>query len=358
MRTLKEEIKIENELEMIIESVVEKHLQKLIDQLKRYGYSVKELFKIAPVAWDKIDASRVTVYRDPSDKSEIKEYTSCVKDDNYIVFGILNDQVGVMFYKGNITYLPTDDKHKGKMLNSWDIRSGSPFWRKDNSQRSIKTKAEDMLSIADEVWVINIKGKLNTQELKRSRVVAQQGVWDNTPEFYAKWLENNIQKYKKKIAVIRAQKNDDFVPLSEKVMQLMDLISKEMIEMHKNSEYGQWGYNSNLRYDLSSINGKCHYAFGHLDDILRAKHDLEEAKKNTKDFGERSPGSAENYISTYSARYNSSIQALKTRLQEIEEMFEEYNKKKEIHIEIEDFGVGIENVEDIIADIEQALNAQ
>ena len=38
MRTLKEEIRIENELEMIIESVVEKHLQKLIDQLKRYGY--------------------------------------------------------------------------------------------------------------------------------------------------------------------------------------------------------------------------------------------------------------------------------------------------------------------------------
>ena len=143
MRTLKEEIRMENELEMLTESVVEKHLQKLIDQLKRYGYSAKELFKIAPVAWDEIDASRVTVYRDPSDKSEIKEYTSYVKDDNYVVFGILNDQAGVMFYKGNITYLPTNDKHKGKMLNSWDIRAGSEFWRKDNSQRSIKTKAED-----------------------------------------------------------------------------------------------------------------------------------------------------------------------------------------------------------------------
>ena len=333
MRTLKEEIRIENELEMIIESVVEKHLQKLIDQLKRYGYPAKELFKIAPVAWDKIDASRVTVYRDPSDKSEIKEYTNCVKDDNYVVFGILDDQAGVMFYNGNITYLPTDDRHKGKMLSSWDIRSASPFWKKDNRQRSIKTKAEDMLSIADEVWVIDTKGKLKTKELKRSRVVAQQDVWDNTPEFYAEWLRKNIQKYKKKMEVIRAQKNDDFVPLSEKVMQLMDLISKEMIEMHKNSEYGQWGYNSDLRYDLSRINSQCHYAFGQLDDILRAKHDLEEAKKNIKDFGERSPGSAENYISTYSVRYNSNIQALKTRLQEIEEMFEEYKKKKEIHIE-------------------------
>lgn len=333
MRTLKEEIRIENELEMIIESVVEKHLQKLIDQLKRYGYSVKELFRIAPVAWDKIDASRVTVYRDPSDKSEIKEYTSCVKDDNYIVFGVLNDQVGVMFYKGNITYLPTDAKHKGKALNSWDIRSGSEFWRNDNSQRSIKTKAEDMLSIADEVWVINIKGKLNTQELKRSRVVAQQGVWDNTPEFYAKWLENNIQKYKKKIAVIRAQKNDDFVPLSEKVMKAMELISKEMVDMHKNSEYGQWGYNSDLRYALSRINSRCQYAFNHLDDILRAKHDLEDAKKTVKEYGDRSPQSAENYISSYSERYNSNIQALKSRLQEIEEMFEEYKQEKEKHVE-------------------------
>ena len=333
MRTLKEEIRLENELEIIIESVVEKHLQKLINQLKRYGYSVKELFKIAPVAWDKIDASRVTVYRDPSDKSEIKEYTSCVKDDNYIVFGVLNDQVGVMFYKGYVTYLPTNDKHKGKALNSWDIRSGSEFWRNDNGQRSIKTKAEDMLSVADEVWVINTKGKLNTHELKRSRVVAQQGVWDNTPEFYAKWLENNIQKYKKKIAVIRAQKNDDFVPLSEKVMKVIELASKEMLDMHKNSEYGQWGYNSNLRYALSRINSKCQYAFNQLDDILRAKHDLEEAKRNVKEFGDRSPQSAENYISSYSERYNSNIQALKSRLQEIEEMFEEYKQEKENHIE-------------------------
>lgn len=333
MRTLKEEIRIENELEMLTESIIEKHLQKLIDQLKRYGYSAKELFKIAPVAWDKVDASRVTVYRDPSDKSEIKEYTDCVKDENCLVFGILNDQVGVMFYKGNITYLPTDAKHKGKMLSSWDMRSGSEFWRKDNSQRSIKTKAEDMLSIADEVWVINIKGKLNTNELKRSRTISQQGVWDNTPEFYAKWLKNNISKYKKKIEVIRAQKNDDFVPLSEKVMQVMELISKEMIDMHKNSEYGQWGYNSDLRYALSRINSRCQYAFNQLDDILRAKHDLEEAKRNIKDYGERSPGSAENYISTYSERYNSNIRALKSRLQEIEEMFEEYKQEKEKHIE-------------------------
>lgn len=333
MRTLKEEIRMENELEMLTESVVEKHLQKLIDQLKRYGYPAKDLFKIAPVAWDKIDASRVTVYRDPSDKSEIKEYTDCVKDENYAVFGILNDQVGVMFYKGNITYLPTDNKHRGKMLSSWDMRSGSEFWRKDNSQRSIKTKAEDMLSIADEVWVIDIKGKLNTQELKRSRVVAQQGVWENTPEFYAEWLKKNIQKYKKKIEVIRAQKNDDFVPLSEKVMQIMELISKEMIDMHKNSEYGQWGYNSDLRYALSRINSRCQYAFNQLDDILRAKRDLEEAKRAVIEYGERSPQSAENYISSYSERYNSNIQALKSRLQEIEEMYDEYKQEKEKHIE-------------------------
>ena len=333
MRTLKEEIRIENELEMLTESIIEKHLQKLIDQLKRYGYSAKELFKIAPVAWDKVDASRVTVYRDPSDKSEIKEYTDCVKDENCLVFGILNDQVGVMFYKGNITYLPTDAKHKGKMLSSWDMRSGSEFWRKDNSQRSIKTKAEDMLSIADEVWVINIKGKLNTNELKRSRTISQQGVWDNTPEFYGEWLKKNIQKYKKKIEIIRAQKNDDFIPLSERVMQIMEIISKEMIDMHKNSEYGQWGFNGDLRYTLGRINSRCQYAFNGLDDILRAKHDLEDAKKSIKDFGEYSRGSAENYISTYSERYNSNIRALKSRLQEIEEMFEEYKRDKENHIE-------------------------
>lgn len=333
MRTLKEEIRIENELEMLTESIIEKHLQKLIDQLKRYGYPAKELFKIAPVAWDKIDASRVTVYRDPSDKSEIKEYTNYVKYDNYIVFGILNDQVGVMFYNGNITYLPTDDRHKGKTLNSWDIRGGSEFWRKDNSQRSIKTKAEDMLSIADEVWVINAQGKLNTKKLQYNRKASQDGVWDNTPEFYAKWLKNNISKYKKKIEVIRAQKNDDFVPLSEKVMQVMELISKEMIDMHKSSEYGQWGYNSDLRYSLSRINSRCQYAFSQLDDILRAKRDLEEAKRTVKELGERSPGSAENYISSYSERYNSNIQALKSRLQEIEEMFEKYKQEKETHIE-------------------------
>lgn len=333
MRTIKEEIRIEQELEMLTESVVEKHLQKLVDQLKRYGFSAKVLFRIAPIAWDKIDASRITVYRDPSDKSEIKEYTSYVKDADYVLFGIKDGQFGVMFYKGDITYLPTDDKHKGKMLNSWDMRSGNEFWRHDNAQRSIKTKAEDMLSIADEVIVINAKGKLNTTKLQYNRKASQDGVWDNTPEFYAKWLKNNINKYKKKIEVIRAQKNDDFVPLSEKVMQTMEMISKEMIDIHKNSEYGQWGYNADLRYALSRINTRCQYAFNHLDDILRAKHDLEEAKRNLKEYGERSPKSAENYISSYSERYNSNIQALKSRLQEIEEMYTEYKQEKEKHIE-------------------------
>lgn len=333
MRTLKEEIRIENELEMLTESVVEKHLQKLIDQLKRYGYPAKDLFKIAPVAWDKIDASRVTVYRDPSDNSEIKEYTSYVKDNNYAVFGILNDQVGVMFYKGNITYLPTDNRHKGKILNSWDMTSDSEFWRKDNAQRSIKTKAKDMLSIADEVWVINTEGKLNTKELKKSRAESQEGVWDNTPEFYAEWLKKNIQRYKKKIEVISAQKNDDFIPLSEKVMQIMELISKEMIDMHKNSEYGQWGYNNDLRYALSRINSKCQYAFNQLDDIIRSKHELEEAKRTIEEYGDSYTGSSENYISSYSERYNSNIRGLKSRLQEIENMFEEYKQEKEKIIE-------------------------
>ena len=199
MRTLKEEIRIEKELEMLTESVVEKHAQKLIDQLKRYGYSAKDLFKIANVAWDKIDASRVKVYRDPSDNSEIKEYTECVKDDKCIVFGVLNDQVGVMFYRGNITYLPTNDEHKGKMFNSLEMRNGSEFWKYDNNQRSIQTKAKDMLRIADEVWVFNTNGKLNTFELKKSREISQKDAWDNTPEFYAEWLRKNIQKYKKKL---------------------------------------------------------------------------------------------------------------------------------------------------------------
>lgn len=333
MRTLKEEIRIENELELITESVVEKHIQKLIDQLKRYGQPTKILFNAVPVAWDKIDASRVTVYRDPSDKSEIKEYSEYAKDEDYVVFGIIDDQVGVMFFKGkSIMYLPTDDRHKGKFLDSWEMRSSSPFWKKDNNQKSIKTKAADMLSLADEVWVIDIKGKLGTAKLKFERAASKAGSWDNTPEFYAGWLNKNIQRYKKKIEVIRAQKNDDFVPLSEKVLQVIEMISKEMIDMHKNSEPGQWGYNSDLRYELGRINSKCQYAFSQLSDIIRAKHDLEDAKKSAKDFGEHS-SAYENYISTYSKTYNFEINRLKDRLKEIEEAYEEYKQEKEKIIE-------------------------
>ena len=46
---------------------------------------------------------------------------------------------------------------------------------------------------------------------------------------------------------------------------MMELISKEMIDMHKNSEYGQWGYDVDLRYALSRINSRCQYAFNHLN---------------------------------------------------------------------------------------------
>ena len=332
MRTLKEEIRIENELEMLTESVIEKHLQKLIEQLKRFDYPIKSLFKIAPIAWDKIDASRVTVYRDPSDSSEIKEYISFVRDDDYIVFGIKDGLFGVMFYKGVVTYLPTKDKHKGKILNSIESRRENEFFKYDMFQKNIKTKAKDMLSNADEVIVINTKGKLNISNLKNSRVISQQGVWENTPEFYAKWLKNNIDKYKKKVEVIRAQKNDEFVPLSEKVMQIMELISKEMIDLHKNSEYGQWGHNSDLNYSLSYINGRCQLAFNDLDNVLHAKKELEKAKNDIEVYGEVL-GSAENYISKYSKNYNSKIQVLKDRLQDIEDLFAKYKQEKESYIE-------------------------
>lgn len=332
MRTIKEEIRIEHELEMLTESVVEKHLQKLIDQLKRYGYSAKELFKIVPVAWDKIDASRVTVYRDPSDKAEIKEYSNYAKDSDYVIFGIKDGQVGIMFYKGNITYLPTNDRHKRLVLDCWEMRIDSEFYKYDYHQKSIKTKAELMLKLADEVWVINIKGKLGTAKFKNERAALKDGVWDNTPEFYAKWLKNNINKYKKKIEIMRAQKKDEFVPLSEQVMQVIEMISKEMIDMHKNSEYGQWGYNSDLRYALGRINGKCQYAFSNLDDIIRAKHDLEEVKRHIEDYsGYKENG--EDYMSSYSKRYNSEINRLKNRLKEIEEAYEEYKQEKEKIIE-------------------------
>lgn len=318
MITIKESI--DNDIrisQMLTEALFEKHMQRIINQFIECGANPKDLFSILPIAFDKLDASHIKVYRDTKDKECEKAIIKALEDQN-IVFGIKNGLVCVAIhnvYSKNwrTYYLPTK---QGDIFGTWSCMTHNPI---NLSQRSHSARkfASDLRD-ADEVWIVNTS-KLGTTHIQNDRSKAQTGVWKNTPEFYAKVLENNLKRYKDKIAKMRSNDDKPFEEISKQIEEALEKSMKLLIDTHKNCGPGQYGSNYQIKSAIMTANSEAQRLVSKLGDVVDEKRDYEAAKSHEeawRDSGyaaknyQRAIQYAKQQLEDFNIRYNRAIQMI------------------------------------------------
>jgi hypothetical protein len=245
MLTIKESLEYDN---IICEALFEKHMKKIVDQLDKLGIKPKALFSACGFMVDKVDASRVRVIHEPEES--IKKIREAMEDNDYVVFLVKDDLVCCAWIKSHWVFLPTKKDHT---FDSWSSRRDSPLYNWYETGRSIKAQSR-IVEHADEVWVVNAKGVLSKKELQSDRQKAKYGVWENTPEYYAKVLEQNLARYKKKIQLARMEKGSLFEKLVEDIEKFIPKVTALLFDMHKNIGQGKWGSSYRISENISELN--------------------------------------------------------------------------------------------------------
>ena len=301
MLTIKESLEYDN---IICEALFEKHMKKVVDQLDKLGIKPKAFFSSCGFMVDKIDASRVRVIHEPEES--IKKIREAMEDDDYAVFAIKDDLVCCVWIKGRWIFIPTE---KGQTFDSWSARRDSPLYKWYENSRSIKAQSR-MVEHSDEAWIVNAKGVLSKREIQNERSKSKYGMWENTPEFYAKVLEQNLARYKKKIQMMRMEKGSLFEKLVEDIEKFIPKVTALLFDMHKNIGQGKWGSNYRISENISELNRLATNFLYSLNRIVQNKKSHEEWNSNGYS------------ASTYNLRaYNDELDSLRESITKAQKMY-------------------------------------
>jgi hypothetical protein len=299
---------------MICESTFEKHIGEFIKQLKDKGYNISSVLRSLHVAFDKIDASRVKVYKYVDD-DVMRDVKKAFESKNSLIFGLVNDVIGI-FYTPTTSkpcYISTEKLDNANNFGwvSWDNRRKNPFYQAEEKSEKQSWK---QFVVADEIWIINVKGILNTRSLSDARARSQVGVWTNTPEFYVAWLKRNLTKYKALAAQMRAHKGDEFENVMNKTEEWIEKIMNVLRDFHKNIE--TWN-DYNVGYLVRTLNDNARWLLGELNYIIEYRRRMEEYKDNLPS------------AKSYAESYDKEIKEVKEKFSEIEKNYDEFKKEIE-----------------------------
>jgi hypothetical protein len=313
MRTIKESLEYDN---IICESLFEKHMKKIVDQLVKCGHKPKELFEKCGFMVDKIDASRVRVIYDPEES--MNKIVKAMEDPYNVVFAIKNDLVCCAWFSGvrnGWSFLPTKPEHKDSQFDSYVSRRDSPLYKYYDSGRSVKSEAR-MLEHADEVWIVNAKGSLHKKTLQDERYQAKRDMWENTPEYYAKVLKQNLERYRRKIHLLRMEKGSLFEGLVKEVEDFIPKVTELLLDMHRNIGLGKWGSHYPISEKISDLNRIATNFFYSLNRIVQNKRSHDEWNR---------PGLS---ASNYNLReYNDEMDQLREQIKTAKEKYNEIKDK-------------------------------
>lgn len=311
MQTIKESLQTNSDI--VLESVIDKHMQMLINQLVKFRTKPKEVFDKLRINADKVDPSRLRVYK-VVDTDAIKATEKAMKDKNKYIFGIKDEMVCVIYNttltdsrEDNYIWLPTKE---GQVFGDYgDIMWKNPLWPYKENTKNISRRVK-MFMYCDEIWILDYSTSLQRTDVQRKRKELKDGMWENTPEFYAKVLQDNLERYKMKVAMLRMQKGSEFESVMKEVNKFINNVSELLIDMHKNMAPDQWGYQYKCKEMMMDTNICATRIFDNIRYVLKAQHDYEYAKKGN--YG------ADFYI----AQYNENLQDLKKFLKEGKEKYD------------------------------------
>ena len=266
----------EDEIEAnITEALNEPHLLELAEYLKSKGTSFKKILGDEfRMSLDKITSKDVEVYRWP------KNIDDGVKAANQIISGRKNGFVVLMNAENEYDYIIY-----GKNLINLDRWSyfGSSYMTKS-------TNLINKCKNAHEIIVFYSNG-FETQNLKWERINARIGMITNTEEQNRQIARENVERYKKLVAKMRADKDKDFEEIDKQVENIVMRVLKasqishrdpNKIDSYKISSLNEW------IYDQTRWDSRSHNTYG-KDGLLRVY------SKYTEYFQDVRKGSAYDY---------------------------------------------------------------
>lgn len=310
MQTIKESLQTNSDI--VLESVIDKHMQMLINQLVKFRTKPKEVFDKLRINADKVDPSRLRVYK-IIDADAIKAVEKAMKDRNKYIFGIKDEMICVIYNttlidsrEDNYIWLPTKEGH---VFSKWETRVQNPLWVYKESSKNISRQAK-LFEHCDEIWILDYSTSLQRTDVQRKRKELKDGMWENTPEFYAKVLQDNLERYKTKGAMLRMQKGSEFESVMKEVNKFINNVTELLLDMHKNMAPDKWGYQYECKELMMEANNYSTRILDHIGDVLDYQRNYEESKN----MG--------GYSDYYITKYNEYIQYVKELLKKGKEKYD------------------------------------
>lgn len=267
----------EEEIEAnITEAFSEPHLLELAEYIKSKGSNFKKILgDTAGMLLDKITSKDVEVYRWP------KNIDAGVKAANQIISGRKNGFVVLM-----------NDENEYEFIICGKTRINMDKWSYFGSKTHgvPSTELINQCKKAHEIIVFYSKG-FSSSDLKYERITGRNGMIKNTEEQNKQIARENVERYKKLAAQMRANKDKDFEEIDRQVEDIIMRVLKASQMSHRNPDkidsYKIRSLNEWI-YDERKWSSKSHSAYG-KDGLLRVY------SKYTEYFQDVRKGNAYNF---------------------------------------------------------------
>lgn len=209
----------EEETANITEALTEPHLLKLAEYLKTKKTSFKRIFGDG-YAWDKITSKDVLSF-------EYGFTDEAKKACNMILYSRKNGIIVTFDRNGDYR-----DIFKGKY--HYDISDSS--YRFGRSGNMTTNEILNELKYASEIIVIYFTQAMATYDLQRDRRVSREGMITNTEYQNKQIARENVERYKKLAAQMRANKDKDFEEIDGQVEDIIMRVLKASQISHRNPD--------------------------------------------------------------------------------------------------------------------------
>lgn len=315
MKTISEYINAHKEI--LNEAVQERHILKFIKQLSSIGYKLTDVFGYTPnFKISDMDGTRVKEYN-YVDQSVLNDVKKKIKNGGYMFWGILDDKVTIIstdsYY---LTFVPVEKKNPGDSLEQ--TKRKNPLYYNDYGRQSESARLSakiDAFSKCDAIWEFKLNESDNSlYKLRIERQKSQEDVWDNSPEFYAKWLAKNKQRYVAALTSLKISKYD-----ISKVTKRLSTISNDIcnILLDLNTNMNIYADDFSYNYRCQNLTKMIQDAFGKINALIEIQKDI-----NAEE------GRQYMHIEEKSAEFDKKLVALLELLEKTEKAIEEIEDMK------------------------------
>lgn len=265
---------INKKTEIMNEAVQERHILKFIKQLSSMGYNLTDVFGDSPnFKISDMDGTRVKEYN-YVDQSVLNDVKKKIKNGGYMFWGILDDKVTIISLDSYyLIFVPVEKKNPEDSLDRMKRKNPLYYYEYGRQSESARLSAKiDAFSKCDAIWEFKLnESDKNLYNLRNDRKKSQEDVWDNSPEFYAKWLEKNKQRYIAALASLKISKYD-----MSKVTKRLSSISNDIcnILLDLNTNMNIYADNFPYTYGCQKLTLLIQDAFKKINDLIEIQKDI------------------------------------------------------------------------------------